>query len=559
MSKKLIKLLAVVLTVALGTIGCTKSNKIDDNNKNEISEYNIQESDYIHLTTIFPETINPILNTNKSVSYIMNLIYDGLFEMDENYNVEPRLVEKYTLSSDGKSIRIKLASDATWHNKKEVTSSDVSYTVDLIKKNSKSPYVALVDNIQSIHISDSKNFTIKLKENDPFAIDKLTFPIVSKDKLSSLNTSQIGEYKNNLLGNGPYKIKKYEDRQYIILERNEDYFGDLPENRKEIYVKMVPDKESQTEMVLALDSDIANISLEELSKFENKKEFNITKYEGRDYEMVIFNYDNEFLNNVNFRKAIISSIDREKLLNEAYVDNADLSNFPLNTKNKYYNNDIKNISYDKEKALNYLESGLKSVSKSQEEKQSEDSQGSSENVEGIIEDNLSGSSTEGELSKQEIKQILNNIELSIIVSSDNGERVKVAHTISQDLSSIGVKSTVKELNNEDLKKSLDSKDYDLAVVGYSLSSVPDARGILEACGIKDKKLSTYIESLGKSTSESETKKIYNQIQKYVVEKASFISLGILDDFIVSNKRLKGTINPNEFDIYKGISNLQMSK
>lgn len=559
MSKKLIKLLAVVLTVALGTIGCTKSNKIDDNNKNEISEYNIQESDYIHLTTIFPETINPILNTNKSVSYIMNLIYDGLFEMDENYNVEPRLVEKYTLSSDGKSIRIKLASDATWHNKKEVTSSDVSYTVDLIKKNSKSPYVALVDNIQSIHISDSKNFTIKLKENDPFAIDKLTFPIVSKDKLSSLNTSQIGEYKNNLLGNGPYKIKKYEDRQYIILERNEDYFGDLPENRKEIYVKMVPDKESQTEMVLALDSDIANISLEELSKFENKKEFNITKYEGRDYEMVIFNYDNEFLNNVNFRKAIISSIDREKLLNEAYVDNADLSNFPLNTKNKYYNNDIKNISYDKEKALNYLASGLKSVSKSQEEKQSEDSQGSSENVERIIEDNLSGSSTEGELSKQEIKQILNNIELSIIVSSDNGERVKVAHTISQDLSSIGVKSSVKELNNEDLKKALDSKDYDLAVVGYSLSSVPDARGILEACGIKDKKLSTYIESLGKSTSESETKKIYNQIQKYVVEKASFISLGILDDFIVSNKRLKGTINPNEFDIYKGISNLQMSK
>lgn len=559
MSKKLIKLLAVVLTVALGTIGCTKSNKIDDNNKNEISEYNIQESDYIHLTTIFPETINPILNTNKSVSYIMNLIYDGLFEMDENYNVEPRLVEKYTLSSDGKSIRIKLASDATWHNKKEVTSSDVSYTVDLIKKNSKSPYVALVENIQSIHISDSKNFTIKLKENDPFAIDKLTFPIVSKDKLSSLNTSQIGEYKNNLLGNGPYKIKKYEDRQYIILERNEDYFGDLPENRKEIYVKMVPDKESQTEMVLALDSDIANISLEELSKFENKKEFNITKYEGRDYEMVIFNYDNEFLNNVNFRKAIISSIDREKLLNEAYVDNADLSNFPLNTKNKYYNNDIKNISYDKEKALNYLASGLKSVSKSQEEKQSEDSQGSSENVEGIIEDNLSGSSTEGELSKQEIKQILNNIELSIIVSSDNSERVKVAHTISQDLSSIGVKSTVKELNNEDLKKALDSKDYDLAVVGYSLSSVPDARGILEACGIKDKKLSTYIESLGKSTSESETKKIYNQIQKYVVEKASFISLGILDDFIVSNKRLKGTINPNEFDIYKGISNLQMSK
>ena len=57
--------------------------------------------------------------------------------------------------------------------------------------------------------------------------------------------------------------------------------------------------------------------------------------------MVIFNYDNEFLNDVNFRKAIISAIDRKQLLKEAYVDNATLSHFPLNTTSKYYNKDIK--------------------------------------------------------------------------------------------------------------------------------------------------------------------------------------------------------------------------
>ena len=48
--------------------------------------------------------------------------------------------------------------------------------------------------------------------------------------MSGLSTSEMKEYKNNFVGNGPYKIKKYEDRQYIILERNEDYFGDLCEN-----------------------------------------------------------------------------------------------------------------------------------------------------------------------------------------------------------------------------------------------------------------------------------------------------------------------------------------
>lgn len=559
MKKKLIKLLAIVLTIVLGTVGCAKENKNEDSNE-EINEYNIQESNYIHLTMLFPKTINPILNRDKSVGYIMNLIYDGLFEIDENYNVEPRLVETYTKSSDGKSINIKLKSDATWHNNKELTSSDVNFTVDLIKKIKDNPYSDLVGNIKSIQINDSKNFTINLNENDPFIIEKLTFPIVSKDKLSSLKTDEVNKYKNNLLGNGPYKIKEYVDRQYMILERNEKYFGDLPENRKEIFVKMVPDKESQTEMVLSLDSDIASVTLSELSKFEKKKEFNITNYEGRNYEMVIFNYDNEFLNDVNFRKAIISAIDRKQLLKEAYVDNATLSHFPLNTTSKYYNKDIKDLDYNKENAIKYLTEALKSINESLEsQKQTDASKQSSQDLQGIIEDNSTGISSNSELSRKDMKEMLKQIELNIVVSAENGERIKVANTIKQNLSSIGIKSVVKELNEKDLAKALNSKEYDLAVVGYSLSSIPDARGILESCNIKDKQFLTYIKSLGNSKSEDETKKVYDQIQKYVVEKGLFISLGILDNFIVSNKRLEGKIYPNDFDIYKGISNLQMSK
>lgn len=559
MKKKLIKLLVIVLTIVLGTVGCTKEKNNKDSNE-ESSEYNIQESNYIHLTMLLPTTINPILNKDKSVGYIMNLVYDGLFEVDENYNVQPKLVETYTKSSDGKSINIKLNSDATWHNNEEVTSSDVSYTVDLIKKTKDSPYLSLVENIKSIYISDSKNFTINLDENDPFIVDKLIFPIVSKSQLNSLNNSEISEYKYNLLGNGPYKIKEYVDRQYIILERNEEYFGELPENRKEIFVKMVPDKESQTEMVLSLDSDIASINLAELSKFENKKEFNITNYEGRDYEMVIFNYDNEFLNDVNFRKSIISAIDREQLLKEAYVNNATLSNFPLNTNSKYYDKTIKNLDYNKEKATEYLAKALKSVNESiQSQKQAEANKESSQNLQGVIEDNSTVASSNSQLSREEMKEILGQIELNIVVSAENSEREKVANTIKQNLAAIGIKSIVNALNEEDLEKALNTKEYDLAVVGYSLSSVPDARSILEACNIKDDKLSTYIKSLGSCKSEDEIKEVYNKIQKYVVEKGMFISLGILDNFIVSNKRLEGSIYPNDFDIYKGISNLQMKK
>ena len=184
MKKNKVKLLAIVLTLVLAIVGCSNTNK--NEYSNTVVENNIQESNYIHLTMLYPKTINPILNTDKSVSYIMNLIYDGLFEIDENYNAKKTLVESYSISSDGKSVHVKLLDNATWHNGSNITSSDVDFTIDLIKKNQDSPYYNLVSGIESVKINDSKNFTINIAENDPFIINKLTFPILSKNKLESL-------------------------------------------------------------------------------------------------------------------------------------------------------------------------------------------------------------------------------------------------------------------------------------------------------------------------------------------------------------------------------------
>ncbi len=47
----------------------------------------------------------------------MNLVYDSLFTIDENYNVIPQLVKEYNIAQDGMSIDIKLK-DAKWHDGK---------------------------------------------------------------------------------------------------------------------------------------------------------------------------------------------------------------------------------------------------------------------------------------------------------------------------------------------------------------------------------------------------------------------------------------------------------
>lgn len=609
--KKLKKLTALFLSIALVT-GCS-SGKNGGSDKDKEMVYN--DSKYINLTMEKPKTINPIINEFESVSYIMNLIYDGLFEIDKDYNVVPRLVEEYDIAADGLSMNLVLK-DAKWHDGKSVTADDVSYTIDLINKTPDSIYRDLTENIASITVEGEKRFTIKFKNIEQFPINKLIFPIVSRD----LGTKEVDLQKNNLIGNGQYKIKSYSERENMILTKNEDYYEDQPKEVKDIKVKVVPDQEARTSMVMSLDSDITDVTINDLSKFQEEK-FNITKYQGREFEFVMFNFNKSYMQNPNFRKAIAHSINRKNLFEEGYMKDATLVNFPLNSKSEYYNDKIGQLSYNKEKAQVYLDKikftgdednkTTKNTDRDNKNVKNHNNQDNNADQNKENANNKDNSVDNNDLNKNELDQSkendsdtkevinskkdsntknksnsednqnikndqknnlkqntiannknktiksLNDINLSIIVNRDNTDRVKTANLISANLKSVGINSTVEQLTAEELEKAMNTNNYDLAVTGWVLSNVPDVKDIISYSGYSDEKLTGYLTQLESATSKENIKKLYGLIQKDINENVGFISLVVRNNHIVTNNRLDGKINPNDYDVYEGISNLNI--
>ena len=600
--KKVVKLISLLLATMVFVTGC----KSDTDVKSNEVKTSKKTSEYINLTMIRASTINPILNTDKSVSYVLDLVYDSLFELDENYNIQPKLVESYSISSNNKKIDITLKDNIKWHDGESLTAKDVKYTYELINENKDSAYNSLVSNISGITVHGSKKLTINFKDSYAFSLETLIFPIVSKDKLDGLKTDELKLAKNNLVGSGAYKIKKYEDRDYMILELNSDYYDlNKDNNKKEVYVKMVPDTESQTEMVLSLDSDISKVTLGSISKFTDNDKFVINKYQGRNYDYVLFNYDNKYLNNLDIRKAISFAVDRESIIKDAYSDRAKLSNFPLNSTSEYYDSDLKPLSYNTENAQNYLKKAVLSLdntdnntasSKSNDTNSADSTDNNKNDVnsientksedtnkvasDGNIKNNTEQTSNNSEdttaknntstdktnkqekrtfkdVTHSEVKEMLKDITFKIIVNKNNTERVKAANIISNNLEAIGIKTEIKDLTEDDMQKALKEKDYDLALIGCELPAVSDATYVLNKLGYSDKKLDKYITQLQNATSEEEIKSIYKTIQKYVKEKAIFISFGILNDYVVLNGRLKGELNSNDFDVYSGIDKIKM--
>lgn len=600
--KKVVKLISLLLATMVFVTGC----KSDTDVKSNEVKTSKKTSEYINLTMIRASTINPILNTDKSVSYVLDLVYDSLFELDENYNIQPKLVESYSISSNNKKIDITLKDNIKWHDGESLTAKDVKYTYELINENKDSAYNSLVSNISGITVHGSKKLTINFKDSYAFSLETLIFPIVSKDKLDGLKTDELKLAKNNLVGSGAYKIKKYEDRDYMILELNSDYYDlNKDNNKKEVYVKMVPDTESQTEMVLSLDSDISKVTLGSISKFTDNDNFVINKYQGRNYDYVLFNYDNKYLNNLDIRKSISFAVDRKSIIKDAYSDRAKLSNFPLNSTSEYYDSDLKPLSYNTENAQNYLKKAVLSLdntdnntasSKSNDTNSADSTDNNKNDVnsientksedtnkvasDGNIKNNTEQTSNNSEdttaknntstdktnkqekrtfkdVTHSEVKEMLKDITFKIIVNKNNTERVKAANIISNNLEAIGIKTEIKDLTEDDMQKALKEKDYDLALIGCELPAVSDATYVLNKLGYSDKKLDKYITQLQNATSEEEIKSIYKTIQKYVKEKAIFISFGILNDYVVLNGRLKGELNSNDFDVYSGIDKIKM--
>ena len=691
------KIISMILAVALAVGGCSAFN--GDKKEEKASDTKKTYSEKIQLAIQKPSTISPITNTDESVLNVLNLVYDGLFELNKNYNAIPKLVKNSKMSSDGKQMDIVLK-DAKWHDGNPVTADDVAFTVSSIRSNKTSPYNYMVQNISDVIVNGEKNLTIKFKNNAAFAKENLTFPIISKVQLSGKDINNVDA---NKVGNGVYKIASYSDREGISLEVNKDYYGDIPKSAMNINVNIVPNEDAVVSTVEALESDMVKADSDNLSRFQNSR-FDIKSYEGRDYDAVIINQSNPLLANANFRKAIVSAINRTAIIENGYMGHVHSVNIPINSKSKYYESSIKNMEYSTENAEKYMKeikinkkdkiketqvnatnkpnnkvnssSGNNKTNASNKPSSSGNSGGASnntgtsdssgsdanqapsggdsaaqnggnsnagsssggesagngatriidsseetrntvystdedkkefekiadENNDSVIATNLvrtanntkenannqnnnaannnqnsnnqNNNTTQNKndadnkkpkkeenpyYTEKEIKTMINSITLKIIVNRENSERVKSANMISENLKAVGIKSEVVLLDSLGMQKSLANRSYDLAVTGWQISSIPNITEIMKAICPNDAGLNERLGKIQGATSEEDIKKIYADIEKYCIDNALFISIGVKDNYMIINKRLKTDLYMNDYDQYRGIEMVTPSK
>lgn len=268
--------------------------------------------------------------------------YDGQFE-----NV---LCENYELSEDGTVYTFHLKEGVKFHNGETLTANDVVFSMNRAKEG-----------------SETSNFTKTIVSTE--AVDELTVKItLEKPYVPFLNavasnvcimnekavTEAGDEITQKPVGTGPYVFKQWDAGSQVVLERFEDYHGELPSIKDASYVVLT---NPETALIatqtgeLDVTYTIPTVAVEEL-KSSDSLVLDLNPTMGSGY--IVLNTEAEFLNDVNFRMALAYATNRDQLVEVGMDGVAEKSSLLWDEKTVGFSGKYSLPEYDVEKAKEYL-------------------------------------------------------------------------------------------------------------------------------------------------------------------------------------------------------------
>ncbi|WZL74673.1 peptide ABC transporter substrate-binding protein [Clostridiaceae bacterium 35-E11] len=483
----------------------------------------------LRLPIIQFDTLNPIINTNKSVYYLNMLIYDGLVKLDKDLNAQPALAKSWTSTEDGYVWIFDLRTDVTWHDGKAFSAEDVKFTIDSLKKSigneNESVYAIYVKHIAGVQVMQSDKIMIRFDNAIDNSIEMFTFPIIPKhqfrDEKDVYETVHL-----NPIGTGAYRVNKYEKFKNIQLQVNENYWGDKP-YISSIIAARVPDKEAALTSVEANEADVAEANHFDWEKYSGDKTLRIYEYITQEYEYLAFNLNRPITGQKNIRKALAYGIDRHEVIDEVYLGHATVTDIPIYPKSYLYKEEENRFGKDVLKATNFLmELGWENKD-------------------------------EDPWVENDKNQELN---LRLLVNEENLQRVKVAEMIAEQLGQIGIHIVVDKVGWEEYQRKMFANSFDIVLGGWKLSNIPDLRFFLHSSYIGNTNFASYKSQemdqllnealMAKNVKEKEKK--YQQIQQVFLEDLPYFSLYFKNNAIIAKEHIKGEIMPLPFNIYHNI-------
>lgn len=278
--------------------------------------------------------IDPALLTSTEKIIILTCIYETLLTYTSSADVKPLLCDKYEVSQDGARMTFYLKKNVYFHNGQHMTAKDVKYSFERLKyvySTNKPKLMQFLGPIEGFDdfISGAEDCLRGIVIIDDYTIEiHLSKPLVYYIKaLCQVELSIVPYMSYHTLiprpnGTGPFSFKKYAEKDYLLLSRNEKYH--IPELPYADYIRF-QDNVSYLDLIKGTLHILSSVTIPDpdLSIY-------ITSRNGVIIEPIEIYSTNSLLLNTTIppfsckfvRQAFMLAIDREKMIKDVYAGHA---------------------------------------------------------------------------------------------------------------------------------------------------------------------------------------------------------------------------------------------
>lgn len=314
--------------------------------------------------------LNPAIRASTSVFIVTGKIVEALVDLGEDGSIVPVLAESWEAAPDGKSVTFKLREGVTWHDGKPLTSADVQYNAMQLWKKYQNYGTQLQLYLDAVDTPDDR--TAIFRYSRPMPLDLLLRAMVD---LGYLVPRHLYEGTNPLdnpantapIGTGPFKFVEYQRGQYIIAERNPNYWRKDQPYVDRIAWRFITDKSAAAaamETGAVQLSAYNQLSLADLDRLKKDPRFSVGTRgnEANPFNNTVeFNHRRKELADVRVRRAIAHAIDVEFFIENFLYGNGKVATGPIPSVSKaFYPGGTFPYPFDRKKAEALLdEAGYK--------------------------------------------------------------------------------------------------------------------------------------------------------------------------------------------------------
>jgi peptide/nickel transport system substrate-binding protein len=254
----------------------------------------------------------------------------------------PGLAEETPELVDSQTWEVKLRSGIKFHNGESFNADSVVFSIKrIIDPKFNSEQISFFETIKDASKVNERTVRIMTNGPDPILLSRLYWM-----KMVPSGHTNDPKFAETPVGTGPYKFIQWKRGQTIVLERNENYWGEKPPIKKVNY-RFVEEPGTRLAGLMAGEFDIITNLLPEFTK-QVPQAIHIL---GLEHPIIILNADGGPTKDVRVRQALNYAVDKAALAEGLFEGFAQIAQGQLLSPSFFgFNKDVDPYPYDPQKA-----------------------------------------------------------------------------------------------------------------------------------------------------------------------------------------------------------------